>query len=187
MSKWASRLTGEKNDVSVNPLELVFPESSLMTADPSLKESIEMEVVLDSGAGAHVASRAHIPGYAVLPSILSKAGAAFVGADGSRIKNHGEAALQLITVDRHGHEHAVHSNFQIADVTRALWSVGVICDSGLRVVFTRETAAVLGPQGKELCHFNRANGLYIAKVKLRNPAYSKASEAQDAGFRRQGS
>ncbi len=145
-----------------------------------------MEVVLDSGAGAHVASRAHIPGYVVLPSVLSKAGAASVGAGGSRIKNHGEAALQLVTVDSHGHEHAVHSKFQIADVTRALWSVGVICDSGLRVVFTKETAAVLDPQGKELCHFNRTNGLYIAKVKLKNPAYVKADDAP-AGFHRQGS
>ena len=180
-------MTGAKGDVAVNPLELVFPENSLMTADPTLQEFIEMEVVLDSGAGAHVASRAHIPGYAVLPSILSKAGAAFVGADGSRIKNHGEAALQLVTVDRHGREHAVHSKFQIADVTRALWSVGVICDSGLRVVFTKETAAVLDAQGKELCHFDRQQGLYIAKVKLKNPMYGQAGETQAAGFHRQGS
>ncbi len=180
-------MAGAKGDVAINPHELVFPENSLMTAGPTLKEFIEMEVVLDSGAGAHVASKAHIPGYAVLPSVLSMAGAAFVGADGSRIENHGEAALQMITVDRHGQEHAVHSKFQVADVTRALWSVGVICDSGLRVVFTKETAAVLDAQGKELCHLERQQGLYIAKVKLRNPLYGQAGETQAAGFHRQGS
>ena len=34
-----------------------------------------------------------------------------------------------------GTGHAVKANVQIADVTRALWSVGLICDSGLQVTF----------------------------------------------------
>ena len=170
--KWAAKL---------NLAEVVFPENSLMTADVTQKEYLEMEVVLDSGAGAHVANKAHIPGYAVVPSALSKAGAAFVGADGGRIKNHGEAALQLVTLDGKGEWHAVHSNFQIADVTRALWSVGVICDSGLNVLFAADHASVLNNKGKELCRFERKNGLYIASVLLKNPAYVPASDEARGG------
>ena len=175
--RWAAKL---------NLAEVVFPENSPMTADVTQKEYLEMEVVLDSGARAHVANKAHIPGYNVVPSALSKAGAAFVGADGGRIKNHGEAALQLVTVDGKGEWHAVHSNFQIADVTRALWSVGVICDSGLNVLFAADHASVLDAKGKELCRFERKNCLYIATVKLKDPAYKPASEASTQGFQRQG-
>ena len=142
------------------------------------EEFIEMEVILDSGAGAHVASKRHIPGYDVVESELQRSGAAFVAADGGRIDNEGEAALNLVTVDAEGAAHEVASTFQIADVTRPLWSVGVICDSGLNVVFAKDHAKVLDAKGVELCHFARRNGLYIAKVRLRNPKYE--------GFRRQG-
>ena len=169
--------------------EIVFPDNSLMTADVTQREYLEMEIVLDSGAGAHVASKAHIQGYAVCPSALSKAGAAFVGADGGRIKNYGQAILELMTVDMKGGKHAVQSNFQIADVTRALWSVGLICDAGLRVEFKAESASVLDTTGKELCHFERKQGLYIAQVKLENPAYRAAArpaEPAEQGFQRPG-
>ena len=168
--------------MGVNLTEVVFPEGALLTTDIAQKRYIEMEVVLDSGAGAHVVSKSHIPGYSVSPSALSKAGAAFVGADGGRIKNYGEAALHFLTFDASGGEHAVNSNFQVADVTRALWSVGVICDAGLKVTFGATSASVRDSTGRELCHFERRQGLYIAKVKLENPLY----KADEQGFQRQG-
>ena len=184
--QWAAKTKAEGTGMSVSLAEVIFPENALMTTDITQKEYLEMEVVLDSGAGAHVASRSHIPGYAVVPSLLSKAGAAFVGADGGRIKNHGEAALHLVTFDGQGGSHAVHSNFQIADVTRALWSVGVICDSGLNVVFAADHASVLGEKGQELCRLERRQSLYIATVKLKNPAYKPSSEESTQGFQRLG-
>jgi hypothetical protein len=98
-------------------------------------------------------------------------GAAFVAADGGKIDNQGEALLNLITMDSKGSGHAVRANFQIADVTRALWSVGLICDSGLQVKFAAMTASILDPSGKEICHFERKHGLYIATVQLENPAH----------------
>ncbi len=49
--------------------------------------------------------------------------------------------------------------------------MGLICDSGLSVRFSSERAWVLDPSGKELCVFNRTNGLYIADVQVENPIH----------------
>ncbi len=160
------------------PLEVVFPEGPLMMAKGEQPRYTELEVVLDSGAGAHVASKRHVTGYEIKESALSRAGAAFVAADGGRMKNHGETSLSIVTVDSKGTGHAVTANFQIADVTRALWSVGLICDSGLKVTFRAKDASVLDANGIELCHFERVHGLYVAKVQVENPLFD--------GFHRQG-
>ena len=61
--------------------------------------------------------------------------------------------------------------FQIAAVTRPLMSVGRICDEGHTVTFDSVMAVVKSKDGGELCRFTRgSNGLYVAKLKLRNPA-----------------
>ena len=115
-----------------------------------------------------MANKRHVPWYKVVPSALSKLGAAFVAADGGKIDNQGEALLSLIAADSKGACHAARANFQIADVTRALWSVGLICDSGLQVTFAAMSASILGKSGREICHFERRHGLYIATVQLEN-------------------
>ncbi len=56
-------------------------------------------------------------------------------------------------------------------MTGPLWSVGLICDSGLLVNLNKESATVSSKEGKVLCYFQRVNGLYIAKVKIKNPKH----------------
>ena len=112
-------------------------------------------------------------------SELKKAGASFVAIDGSRIENEGEAEINLVVKDGNGSGHKVRTTMQVADVTRALWSVGVLCDAGLDPRFTAKHAKVFDSKGVEICHFTRKNGLYVTTVKLRNPEFQ--------GFRRQGS
>ena len=114
----------------------------------------------------------------MVPSQLSKLGAAFVAADGGKIDNEGEALLNLVTMDSNGTGHAVKADFQIAGVMRALWSVGLICDSGLQVTFAATSASILDKAGEEICHFERRHGLYIATVQLENRFHE--------GFGRQG-
>ena len=104
-------------------------------------------------------SKGMIRGYSVVPSELSKAGAGFVTADGGKIVILGEVQLHMVTSDGRGGAHDVHSKFQAAGVTRALWSVGVICESGLKVAFDETKAVVSTPEGKEVCAFERKNGL----------------------------
>ena len=135
-------------------------------------EFIEIEVILDSGAGLHVGNKKHFPGYVVEPNDISKAGGGFVAADGGVIDNQGEVLLDMLTLDGLGGEHMVSSKFQVADVTRALWSVGVICDAGLEAKFKAEYAVVCKPDGTPVCHFERKKGLYVTTVKVRNPLFA---------------
>ena len=123
-------------------------------------------------------NRNDIPGHRVAESARSKAGAAFLGADGGRIANHGESLFRIVAEDGDGHSHHITSNFQVADVTKALWSVGLICDSGLYVRFNKDEAYVLDAEGTKLCRFERTGGLYVTTVRLEDP------EHQD--FQRQG-
>ena len=49
-------------------------------------------------------------------------------------------------------------------------SVGKICDEGHSITFNNIMAVVHGKDGDELCRFHRNDGgLYVAKMKLRNP------------------
>ena len=102
---------------------------------------------------------------------MRRSGTNFRGADGGKIKNYGQVLLNLMAPDSDGNGHDITSKFEVADVTRALWSVGLITDSGLKVSFSKTTAHVHDPNGKELCVFHRTNGLYIADVEIKNPQH----------------
>ena len=85
---------------------------------------------------------------------------------GGTITNLGQSQLNLRDEDRD-----IQSVFQIAAVTRPLMSVGKICDEGHTVTFSSIMAVVHAKDGTELCKFHRnGNGLYVANLKLRNPA-----------------
>ena len=160
-------------DRCLAPLEVVYPDGAELLATGAEKAAppkyTTLKVALDSGAGAHVINARDAPGYQVRPSAMSKSGAAFLAADGGRIANYGEVHVNMVSVDSNGEQHHISSRFEAADVTRALWSVSLICDSGLDVRFTAERALVLDAKGQELCVFQRCNGLYVAEVKVENP------------------
>ena len=129
-------------------------------------EDLEFEVALDSGSVVHVCSMEDIPGYRVSESAGSRRGQEFLMGDGGTIPNLGESQLNLSDQDRD-----LQSVFQIAAVTRPLMSVGRICDQGHSITFNAIMAVVHAADGTELCKFERQNGgLYVAKLKLRNPA-----------------
>ena len=88
--------------------------------------------------------------------------------DGGTIPNLGQSQLNLTDM---GVGRNIQSIFQVAAVTRPLMSVGRICDEGHSVTFNDVMAVVNAKDGTELCRFQRnASGLYVAKLKLRNPA-----------------
>ena len=128
---------------------------------------IEFEVALDSGAVVHVCSPGDCPGYVLEESPGSKRGQQFLMGDGGEIPNLGQKSLNL---SDGGTGKNVTSIFQIAAVTRPLMSVGKICDEGHNVTFDATSAVVRDSGGAELCRFTRKpGGLYVAKLKLRNP------------------
>ena len=100
-----------------------------------------------------------------------------MAAGGKVIPNEGESALALVTKET-GNE--IASDFQIAAVTRPLWSLSQILDKlpeGHDARFTRQQAQIRTPAGTPIAYFERKGGLYVSTMKLRNPKHQ--------GFRRQ--
>ena len=127
-----------------------------------------IEMALDSGAGEHVASKSIAPAYTISESAGSRAGQHFVAAGGARIRNEGQFTLRLRSGGLGRHEgRDITSTFQVAKVTRPLWSVGRICDEGFDVKFSKESAVVQTKEGKDVCKFQRKGGLYVAELHLK--------------------
>ena len=162
-SDWATA-----EDVEAHVLEgEAFDE--LNVADGSAEDTIQ--VALDSGAGEHVASRSVAPKYSVAESAGSRAGQHFVAAGGARIANEGQFKLRLRSGGpAKGEGKDIESTFQVAKVTRPLWSVGRICDEGFSINFTQTQAVVQDKLGKAVCKFHRKGGLYVADLQLKSPA-----------------
>jgi hypothetical protein len=128
---------------------------------------LEFEVALDSGAVVHVCAPSDCPGYVLEESAGSKRGQQFLMGDGGEIPNLGQKSLNLSDV---AGEKELKSIFQIAAVTRPLMSVGKICDEGHKIAFDNAKAVITNAEGAEVCRFERLQGgLYVAKLKLRNP------------------
>ena len=176
----------ERNDdieIELQVLESEAYEDIYMAEESNGQEEFFQdcfEVALDSGAGDHVARRKAAPNYKVVESAGNRAGQHFVTAGNTRIPNQGQFTLALRTgeSDRVKNKE-IRSTFQVADVTRPLWSVGRICDEGFAVTFDKNEALVKDAKGQVVCRFERRGGLYVSKLSLRNLAFKK-------GFRRQG-
>ena len=73
------------------------------------------------------------PGYNIVESAGSKAGACFVAANRERIPNRGQVELRL----RAG-KIPINSTFQVSKVSKPLWSVGKLRDAGCKVEFNKD-------------------------------------------------
>ena len=147
----------EDEDVDVAPIDI--------------EEYVIVEIVLDSGAGEHVADRIDAPGYTVTESDGSRRGQNFLAAGGHKMPNQGEMNLQFRVPNVGGTDVDLSSIFQVAAVTRPFWSVSKICDKGHWVKFTQKDATVYNAADVPVCTFERRGGLYVGKVKLRNPRH----------------
>jgi hypothetical protein len=148
---------------AMNIIEVASPQEILVNTESWT--DLEFEVALDSGAVVHVCAPGDIPGYMIGESAGSRRGQEFLMGDGGTIPNLGESQLNLADGGKD-----LQSTFQIAAVTRPLMSVGRICDQGHSITFDAVMAIVKSTDGSELCRFERQpGGLYVAKLKLRNP------------------
>ena len=151
--------------VILNLLEIDGDE--LLSAEGEQAEFLSLEVCLDSGAGDHVLSKVDVPGYKIVPSPGSEAGLHFVAGGGKRIPMEGQVHAKF--ANGKGEEYV--SCFQVAAVTRPLWSVGRICDKGYRAVFDDKEAKIIDKKGVTVCLFQRVGGLYLGTMRLRNPHF----------------
>ena len=122
-----------------------------------------IRVALDSGAGDHVASPADLEGFVVEESPGSKANKHFIAANGQRIANHGQVQARVLH-DKLGTSFG--STFQVAEVSRPLYSVSKMCDAGAKVTIDAREALV-HKGGRLLARFERQGGLYLADFTVR--------------------
>ena len=142
------------------------------------KEGIEVTVAIDSGAVDHVADDGDMPGIEVVPSAASIAGKHFMGANGKTIINKGQAAVRMKAPDTGA---MINSVFQVAQVSRPLYSVSKICDSGCEVTFNNKEGRVLTKSGKLIATFPRRGGLYVNTFLVKP---SDPSKHKEMGFTR---
>ena len=121
-----------------------------------------IKIALDSGAGDHVAGRDQVGAKSIRASGGSRRGQHFIDASGNRIENQGESELHMLEPGGK----SIKSTFQVADVTRALYSVSKICDDGCEVYFTA-TEAVITKGGNVITRFARDGGLYCAEMEIK--------------------
>ena len=89
------------------------------------------------------------------------------------MRNKGQMILSLLAPTGKGdQEEKISTIVQVADVTRPLWSVSKVCDAGYDVKFTKTNATVYDEKGLPVCVFERQGGLYVARMRLRNPKHS---------------
>ena len=139
------------------------------------QQGTEVAIAIGSGAVDHVANDEDMPGIEVVPSASSIAGRHFMGANGKTIENRGQAAVAMKCGTAN-----INSVFQIARVSRPLYSVSRICDAGCDVHFNK-TEGRITKGGKLVATFPRRGGLYVNTFVVR-PADPRKHE--DMGFQR---
>ncbi len=163
------------SSVVVGCLEVEAGDEEILATDAPRT----IKVAADSGAGDHVAAEELVGAHLVVPSPGSRNGCHFVSASGGRMKNRGEAKLKL-NDPRAGT--ILTSTCQVADVTRAVYSVSKMCDEGCVVTFT-DAEGIVTKDGKVVARFVREGGLYVAEMKI----LGSADDTRPSPFTRQGS
>jgi hypothetical protein len=149
------------------------------------EDEVEIEVAADTGAGAHCAHPRHLPDSVEVTSDKLRS---FNGAGGEPIKHYGRATVRM------QQENGVHisQEVQVMEVTRPLHSISTVCDNEFDVVFTKTEGLVL-PAGlldevlalvkqKVVARYKRKGGLYVAKMRVKDPKAKRPDPAKAAPF-----
>ena len=129
---------GLQGTVDVKCLDVEMSNTELLATPSACVRRRTIKIAMDSGAGDHVASPEDVEGFAIEESPNSRAGRNFVAANGGKIRNHGQSMVKMRTKDGK----RIASTFQVADVTRPLYSVSKLCDAGYDVSFKKDEALV---------------------------------------------
>ena len=151
---------------------LVDSEELNKLEDHEEPEFIEVDVTMDTGAESCVLSPEDVPTHVVRPSKGSKAGQRFQAVGGKLIDNEGEVTLDMVAPAEGETTTELTATFQVAKVTRPLLSVTKVCDTGgFDVLCRREAAYILDGQQRVVAKFARRGGLYVARMRIRNPKH----------------
>ncbi len=121
-----------------------------------------IEVTIDSGASDSVLSERQAPNFTTVESAGSKRGVQYVSASGGKMPNRGEKHLKVETAE--GHVCAIR--LQVTDVSKALLSVGKICDAGHEVGFRKDGGVIRHLATGQETAFYKVDGVYRMKLKI---------------------
>ena len=144
-----------------------------MLAAADVEQVTKVRVAMDSGAVAPVINAAELPANAEV--VPNRSGQDFVGAGGDKIRRHGTCKILM----RDGNGRKISTNWQVADVSRALHSVSDITGpeegDGLHDVLFNNKKCVVVPHGvvnailkkvEATTEYRRKGGLYVADMTL---------------------
>lgn len=143
-------------------------------------KEMEIDVLVDSGAAAHVVGPEVFP-HPVLSSAGQRQGLRYTTASGERITNRGEQRVGVTSREGDGYD----ITFQVTDVSRPLLSVPRLTEHGFRVDFGADGGTISHPRAGKTMKFQRRNGVYVLRLRVRPPNGDKPRPAA-AGFTRQG-
>ena len=146
-------------------------KGSVMQVDEP--EFLELDLTWDTACQKHVADKADLPGYEVMPNEMSRRGGTFNAANNSEMECEGEVTL-YITED--GKTTTGVSTMNVTTVNRPLWSIGTILDNqsddGCYAVFRKRRAEICNPGGLVMATaYRQPGGLWVGRVKVRNPRH----------------
>ena len=116
-----------------------------MTAEERMKYA-QVDITMDSGAGAPVADPKDFPGCEVTDSPGSLAGQMFVKPDGTKIAN----ACQFVAKVRLDDGRVTTSTYQAVAVRKPLMAVSSGNDKGNMVIFEEKGSFILPGTNKDL-------------------------------------
>ena len=142
--------------------------------------------VVDSGCVENVAAPTFVHEVGIRPSSGSSRGQTNCVANGEDLPNLGEKTVVAHTAE--GNEGQV--TYQMAEVTKPLYSVGQSCDAGNLVIFGARGGAVLNIESRKVTGFKRVNRNYELEYWVKTPSQQPGHQHEGAAcsqdVRRQG-
>ena len=146
----------ETPDDEINVLEMIQRHEDVLSLLPKVTL---LKIALDSGACEHVVSKSDLQGFKIEESEASRRGEHYIAADGGKVPNQGQCRVGLRA---QGTGVEFDSLFQLAPVSRPLYSVGKICDGGAEVKFTAKEELLPPLRDRMVCMLFRLR----SKVRL---------------------
>lgn len=164
----------EQSDV---PLSFIGSDESTDEGDLNQlngEEYRKFSAYIDSGAIESVAPRKELPEFAIRESAGSRRGQHYATANGARIPNEGEQMVEALT-----NEYVpVQMKYQVANVTKALCSVGQVCDQDNAVLFTKTGGYILNLRNKWKTPFSREGKMYVLDTWVKNKTTADGEQQQ---------
>ncbi len=164
----------ERSDKGVNGFEQA-PMEEQEDAKENAWHPLPKPIVIDSGAAVSVLPSNWCRQYRTRST--EAVGTEYSTANGGSVTNEGEKVITVLT--KEGRVRSM--TFQVAKVSKALASVGAICDKGNRVVFEASGGYIESTVDGTRTKIRRQGGVYVLDVEVASQGASTGTNNQAGG------